>query len=239
MRRWFYLLAAILASVGLVLGTTAASAVSRLPSQNGMTLGVYTPQNFSGWTGITSWESGGGLAPNVVNYYSGWGEGFNTTFANTATSHGTEPFVEMEPWNDGAVTKSACASTSGVPSMVDIANGGYDSYLKSFAASIKAYGHTFLLTFAHEMNGNWYPWGNGGCEGTTPAQWLAAWKHVYTVMRGVTTNAQFVWVPNDEQGAGPVAPYWPGTAYEQTVGLDAYLMQDSNTYPATIAPHRK
>jgi len=39
-----------------------------------------------------------------------------------------------------------------------------------------------LATFAHEMNGDWDPWGYGGSEHTTPAQWIAAWDHVVTVI---------------------------------------------------------
>ncbi|MGH3267011.1 MAG: hypothetical protein ACRDNS_34085, partial [Trebonia sp.] len=60
------------------------------------------------------------VKPQVVNYYSGWDEPFNTGFAKDARADGIETFVEMEPWNCGD-----CPGGS-VPAMTDIASGGYD-----------------------------------------------------------------------------------------------------------------
>src|ERR1700733_6295560 len=39
------------------------------------------------------------VKPQVVNYYSGWDEPFNASFAQGAYADGIETFVEMEPWN--------------------------------------------------------------------------------------------------------------------------------------------
>jgi hypothetical protein len=139
----------------------------------------------------------------VVNYYSGW----------------------MEPWN--------CGSCDGgtVPAMTDIASGGYDDYLAQFGQGIKAFGHPVLLTFAHEMNGNWYPWGYGGSEGTTPAQWIAAWDHVVTVVNAQAPGlVTWVWAPNVELGATSIGQYWPGAQYVGEVGIDGYLSYDGATY---------
>lgn len=161
----------------------------------------------------------------MVNYYSGWDEPFNTSFAQDAYADGIRTFVEMEPWNCGD------CPDGNVPAMTEIAAGGYDGYLTSFGQAIKAFGHPVLVTFAHEMNGGWYPWGYGGSDGTTPEQWIAAWDHVVT-----TVNAQapglvtWIWAPNVELGAASIAQYWPGAQYVGEVGLDGYLSDDNATY---------
>jgi mannan endo-1,4-beta-mannosidase len=165
------------------------------------------------------------VKPQVVNYYSGWNEPFNTSFAQAAYADGIQTFVEMEPWNCGT-----CADGT-VPEMTDIAAGGYDGYLTSFGQAIKAFGHPVLVTFAHEMNGGWYPWGYGGSEQTTPAQWIAAWDHVVTVINAQASGlVTWIWAPNVEIGATSVAQYWPGAGYVGEVGLDGYLASDDDTY---------
>jgi hypothetical protein len=160
-----------------------------------------------------------------VNYYSGWDEPFNASFAEDAYADGIQTFVEMEPWNCGD-----CPGGS-VPEMTDIAAGGYDGYLASFGQAIKAFGHPVLVTFAHEMNGGWYPWGYDGSEGTTPEQWIAAWDHVVTVVNAQAPGlVTWIWAPNVELGATSIAQYWPGAQYVGEVGLDGYLSDDNATY---------
>jgi hypothetical protein len=170
------------------------------------------------------------VKPQVVNYYSGWVEPFSSSLAQSAYADGIETFVEMEPWNCG----DNCQGTS-VPAMTDIAAGRYDSYLISFGQAIRAFGHPVLATFAHEMNGNWYPWGDGGSEHTTPAQWIAAWDHVVTVINAQAPGlVTWVWAPNVEEVAASVAQYWPGAQYVGVVGLDGYLADDSATYQSVF-----
>ena len=44
-------------------------------------------------------------------------------------------------------------------SLAKIADGGYDSYLLSFANAVAAFRHSVIISFGHEMNGYWYSWG--------------------------------------------------------------------------------
>ena len=62
-----------------------------------------------------------------------------------------------------------------------IASGHYDPYLSHFAEAVRAYGHPVILSFGHEMNGNWYSW---GYRHTSPAVFVAAWRHIVTVFPG-------------------------------------------------------
>jgi hypothetical protein len=78
-----------------------------------------------------------------------------------------------------------------------------------------------MLRFAHEMNGNWYPW----CEavnGNQPGDYIRAWQHVHGLFTAAgASNVNWVWVPN---GGGYIDPslLYPGEAFVDTVGLDAY-----------------
>ncbi len=165
----------------------------------------------------------------IANYYSAWKEPFKADFARAAAADGMETFVEMEPWHCGS------CGPDGYPSMTGIAAGAYDGYLTTFGEQIRAYGSLVLVTFAHEMNGKWYPWGQGGADGVTPAQWVAAWDHVVSVVSAAAPGLViWVWAPNDEIGAGPVTPYWPGSQYVSLVGIDGYLRSDSATYQSVF-----
>ena len=77
-------------------------------------------------------------------YYSGWYVPFPVGFANTAANHGAVPLVQMDP--DGI-------------KIAEIASGRYDGYLSSYAEAVRAYGHPVILSFGHEMNGDWSSWG--------------------------------------------------------------------------------
>ena len=77
--------------------------------------------------------------------------------------------------------RSCRSSRTGV-SLAAIASGRYDAYLRSYAAAVKAFGSQVILSFGHEMNGYWYSW---GYRHTSPAAFVAAWRHIVTVFRAV------------------------------------------------------
>ena len=65
-------------------------------------------------------------------------------------------------------------------SLAAIASGHYDGYLTSYAEAVRSYHHPVILGFGHEMNGNWYSW---GYRHTSPAVFVAAWRHIVTLFR--------------------------------------------------------
>jgi mannan endo-1,4-beta-mannosidase len=117
-----------------------------------------------------------------------------------------------------------------------VINGTYDPYLINFATEVAAFGHPVMLTFDHEMNGNWYPWGD---TEITPRQWIEAWQHVTSLISSIASNAIWVWAPDIEQGAASVAAYWPGNGYPNphvsVVGLDGYLGDSGATWANTFS----
>ncbi|MGI9005517.1 MAG: glycoside hydrolase family 26 protein [Streptosporangiaceae bacterium] len=168
------------------------------------------------------------VTPGYAIQYYGWHEPFQTAAANGAWDNGTETFAELQTCGN------PCGST-GI-SLTDVIAGRYDTYLTNFAGQVRDFGHPVLLTFDHEMNGSWYPWGN---TQVTPAQWIAAWQHVTTLISAIAPNVSWVWAPNIEQGAAPVASYWPGTGYPSAnvsiVGLDGYLQNSRATWKNTFS----
>ena len=163
----------------------------------------------------------------AIQYYA-WQEGFRTGEAEAAWNTGTETFAELQTCDN------PCDST-GVP-VTSVINGKYDAYLTTYAEAVKAFGHPVMLTFDHEMNGAWYPWGD---TEITPSQWIAAWQHVTTVISSIAANVTWVWAPNVEQDAASVESYWPGNGYPNphvnVIGLDGYLRNGASTWANTFS----
>jgi hypothetical protein len=114
--------------------------------------------------------------------------------------------------------------TGSVP-LHDIADGAYDAALRSWASGAKRWGHRFLLRLDWEMNGSWFPWGTTASNQNTPADFVAAWRHVHDLFRAAgATNVRWVWCPNASPGEklADLAVLYPGSEYVDWTCLDAY-----------------
>jgi hypothetical protein len=184
-------------------------------------LGLYERGSSSSYAGVAAFKTATGIRPDVLINYSSWLEPFQTNFATTAAKHGAVPLLQMDPF--------------GV-SLAKIASGQYDSYLIAYAKAVRAYLHPVILSFGHEMNGNWYPWGN---THTSPVVFVAAWRHIVNVFRGVgARNVTWLWTVNIMQTGGIPSPavWWPGDSYVTWVGLDGYYYQPSWTFSSLFGP---
>lgn len=195
-----------------------------LPISTGSYLGVYAKGVPASYEGVTAFSSATGAKPDVLMYYSGWFESFRSGFATTAANDGAVPLIQMDP--------------EGV-SLAAIASGRYDGYLSSYAESIRAYRHPVILSFGHEMNGGWYSW---GYKHTSPAVFVAAWRHIVTLFRALgTRNVTWLWtvnIINDTQHGripGP-AQWWPGGSYVNWVGIDGYYLKSSWQFAPLFGP---
>ena len=156
-----------------------------------------------------------GTKPNLVAYYSGWAQPFNVSYANMLHGHGAIPLVQIDP------------SFAKVPA---IAAGDYDTYLRSYADSVRDYGHAVVIGFGHEMNGDWYSWGYGH---TSAATFVAAWRHIVTVFRQEGAyNVTWLWTVNQlaRRGSQPIHAWWPGANYVTWVGIDGYYVRPSDSF---------
>ncbi|MFI5027113.1 MAG: hypothetical protein ACHQCI_10250, partial [Solirubrobacterales bacterium] len=144
---------------------------------------------------LDSYESRYGRFPDIALYYRGLDATLLFSSEKTALQErGVVPMVTVEPYVGGQPA-----------SLQDIAAGKYDGYIHSEAASAISYGGEVLLRFAHEMNGDWYPWSGD------PAAYVAAWRHYVDVFRADgASNVRFVWSPNvNPSGRIPFDAYYP------------------------------
>jgi mannan endo-1,4-beta-mannosidase len=186
----------------------------------GSYLGVYEPGSAASYRPIKDFAAAAGREPNIAEYFSGWAEQFDTSFANTLHAHGVIPFVEIDPTD---------------ASMSAIAAGDYDDYLRTYADAVADYGHPVVIGFAHEMNATWYPW---GYKHVSPATFVAAWRHLVTVFRQEgADNVTWLWtVQADGKGTGPIEAWWPGAQYVTWVGVDGFYYRPSDTFDVVFGP---
>jgi len=210
--------AAVLFSVSRFVwpGNTAATS---LPSDPASYLGVYESGPPGTYQRVAAFTSAIGTQPNLVGYYSGWEEPFQVSYADTIREHGSATILQWDP--------------TGV-SVASIAAGRYDGYLRSFADSVRDFGHPVVIGFGHEMNAPWYSWGYQ--SGTSPATFVAAWRHIVTLFRGEgADNVTWLWtLQADEPGTGPIASWWPGAQYVTWVGIDGYYYRPSDTFASVF-----
>jgi mannan endo-1,4-beta-mannosidase len=185
-------------------------------------LGAYTVQSPRSFAGLTAFAHSTGVKPNVDMYYSGWLEPFRSSFATAAARRGAVPLVQINPTDI---------------SLAAIASGRYDSYLSAYAAAVRSYGHSVILSFGHEMNGSWYSW---AYRHTSPMTFVAAWRHIVTLFRAIgAVNVTWLWTVNvieRRHGIPDPRPWWPGSSYVTWVGIDGYYTNSSTTFAPLFGP---
>lgn len=180
-------------------------------------LGVYVPGAPASDAGLATFSSRTGTQPNVAAYYSGWLEPFKSQFAQELSARGAVPLVQIDP--------------AGID-LAAITHGRYNAYLASYASAVRTFGHPVIISFGHEMNGSWYPWGNGR---TSPAVFVAAWRHIVKLFRSWGAyNVTWLWTINSLAGGPGTAaapqPWWPGADYVTWVGIDGYYYYRTESF---------
>jgi hypothetical protein len=191
-----------------------------LPAAQDSYFGVYEPGTPRSYAPVAAFAKATGSQPDLALYYSSWNTPFATSFAQTAYAKGTTTLVQMMP--------------RGV-SLKAIAGRRYDRYLQDYAIAVRTFRHPVVIGFAPEMNGNWYPW---GYQRASPADWVAAWRHIVNVFRAVgADNVSWLWTVNEiYPGSGPLMQYWPGANYVTWVGIDAYFVPSQHKYGKVVVP---
>ena len=195
-------------------GSPPPAAHASLPPSLASYLGVFEPGAPPAYDPVADFAAAVGRKPNLLGFYSGWTEPFDTSFAQTLHRNGVIPFVQIDPTD---------------ASIAAIANGTYDDYLRTYADSVRGFDHNVVIGFGHEMNAPWYSW---GYRHVTPATFVAAWRHIVTLFRDEgADNVTWVWtVQADEPGTRPIASWWPGAQYVTWVGIDGYYYGPTDTF---------
>jgi mannan endo-1,4-beta-mannosidase len=163
-----------------------------------------------------------GKRPNLIEFYAAWGDGFDFAGARSAWAGGALPMMAWEPFT---------------PSLRQIADGGSDDYIRTFAAAVRDLNVPVAISLGHEMNGNWYPWGT---QATSAADFVRAWRHVHDLFLDVgATTVIWVWNPNVVNPVPNVAlrPLYPGDAYVDWVGVTGYYTTNGqHTFGSLFEP---
>jgi Glycosyl hydrolase family 26 len=141
---------------------------------------------------------------------------FPTRLMENIRQHGSIPLLSWASQATGNLHPSDFQ-------LSDLIAGTYDSYIRRFAETAKAWGHPYFLRFDWEMNGPWFGWGEGA-NGNQPGEFKLAWRRVHDIFSSVgATNATWVWCPYVHgAGAASLASFYPGAAYVDWTCLDGY-----------------
>jgi mannan endo-1,4-beta-mannosidase len=219
-RRIAVIAVAVIAAAAVAV-TVALSGRPAAPARPGY-LGLFAPPAPASYAGVSAFTTATGIAPSVVVYYSAWNEPFRSSFAATAARHHAVPLVQIDP--------------TGIR-LAAIASGRYDAYIRSYAGAIRAFGGRVIVSFGHEMNGDWYSW---GFRHTSPAAFVAAWRHIVAEFRlAGARNVTWLWTVNVIEKHLRIpspARWWPGRSYVTWVGIDGYYLKRSWKFAPLFGP---
>jgi mannan endo-1,4-beta-mannosidase len=191
------------------------------PDRPSRYIGVITPGP-PGGADLASFIHTTGVRPSIVAYFVSFGSSWNPAPECRILRAGALPVIQI---NARKVSLSA------------IAAGREDAYLARYAQHLRAFRSPVVISFGHEMNGYWYSW---GYRHTSPAVFVAAWRHIVTVFRRQgADNVTWLWTVNiiDKRGGIPSpAPWWPGDSFVDWIGIDGYYYKPSWRFAPLFGP---
>ncbi|MGK2869301.1 MAG: glycoside hydrolase family 26 protein [Mycobacterium sp.] len=126
---------------------------------------------------------------------------------------GAYPVITWEPWT---------GADRGPDTMRRLASGALDEYVHEWITTLRDWQRPVYLRFAHEFNGDWYPWSPAG--GTPPDAYLSTWRRVHDICTDTAaTNVQWMWCAD---AGGPhqkhLLDWYPGDEFVDCFGVDGY-----------------
>ncbi len=195
-------------------GAGAAAAVSST-LQSHVRFGAYVDGMVADPSRLRAYEADVGSPTSVASYFYGFGDEF--------------PASIERGFADGGRRDVLLSWDMGPTRFTDWSSGAYDGYLRTIAEHGRAYPYPVYVRPWPEMNGDWQqfqPTAAGTKPyGGTPAEFVAAWRHVVGVVRGAgATNIKWVFNPTADTYAETtdVRTIWPGAGYVDVLGLDGY-----------------
>jgi len=157
-----------------------------------------------------------------LNFF-GWTDDYSGQLAQDFSA-GHVPFITWEAWKNN----------TGTP-LDQIISGAFDSLLHQNAAAVKAFNKPFFLRWAHEMNGNWYPWAGAmnGADANASAKYIAAYRHIHDVfIADGASKVVWVFCPNVDSVPSEAwndwTNYYPGDDYVDWMCADGYNWGTTN-----------
>ncbi|MHA7302198.1 glycosyl hydrolase [Pseudarthrobacter sp. MDT1-22] len=172
-----------------------------------------------------------GESPSTILFYKDFLQAPPIAEMDSVRARGAVPLITWEPWAWGGGMEQPAYSLD------RIAAGDFDAHITQWGQALAAWGQPVQLRFAHEMNGNWYPWAEG-VNGNQPGDYVEAWRHVHDIVAATgASNVSWVWSPNvPYYGSTDLAGLFPGAGYVDVVALDGYNWGTSASWSGWISP---
>lgn len=147
------------------------------------------------------------------------------TWANAAASDWGFDIMSQQPPGEN-IEEIVCISTDEDPSLADTASGMYDTYIQQVGQLFIKHGYpNAIIRLGHEFDGNWYPWGlDGGVNNNDFTDFIAAFRHVAGILKGISPTFTIVWNPGCSYYAEAMDSEkgYPGDDVVDVVGVDCY-----------------
>lgn len=233
------------ADAGSDVAVTAGSAGSPSPSPREPELfppagkvfiGVMTHEGAYDFTAVEEFTEAAGRQPQVMLFSADWAVArFDRAIFDRVRDRGMMPMLAWEPWDyrideqareQGLDQYEIDEVRSDQPDyrLSRIIRGDLDDYLLSWAEGIKSLDYPVAIRFAHEMNGDWYPWSEAA-NGNRRGDYVKAWRHLHDLFRTAgASNVTWVWSPNVQwdDNNPPLETLYPGDEYVDWLGLSGY-----------------
>ncbi|HEY3463157.1 MAG TPA: glycosyl hydrolase [Gaiellaceae bacterium] len=210
----------------LVLGGSGAASGGRSGAATGsrgpFLWGAWIGRQFTGseppwnWKAVTDFEArnAGGKRLTAVHWgvRTAWGHSFNYWLGPLNRVRRAHAVSVMDMYSESVPLR-------------EIADGTYDAALRAWASEARRWRHSFLLRFDWEMNGRWFPWGTKSTNQNTPADFVAAWRHMHDIFTSAgARNVRWVWCPNANRDntEASLSQLYPGRSYVDWTCLDGY-----------------
>jgi mannan endo-1,4-beta-mannosidase len=170
---------------------------------------------------IISFQENYGKQPFFVMVFIDW-EGFiDKGVLGDIFSQGSSPVITWEPWY--------WINRQGVDYR-KILNNEFDDYISDFARGLAGFQDTIYLRFAHEMNGNWYPWSSADIGADN---YKAMHRYIKDKFDEIgADNIKWIFSINWENipGDNHYSDSYPGDSYIDYIGIDGYNWGDSQPW---------
>jgi hypothetical protein len=206
----------------------------RLPTKadilaaGGVRFGLSSPQAPWSRSEIDGMAAAAGEHPTMLQFFVKWTEPFRPDAVSASYDEKALPIISWEPW--AGVKAGPCQAGYALPRII---NGAFDAYITTFATAVAKEKVPIAIRFAHEMNGNWYPWSEH-CAGNHPGDYIKAWRHVHDLFIGAgADNVIWIWSPNIIRPVPDVSikALYPGDAYVDWVGMVGYAVHETTAAP--------